>query len=186
MTTDPATSLRTAAAIAGRRADTTRRRERVLTALTAALANGITISVATIAHAAGVDRSFLYRHHDLLERIHTAQTKPPEDPTRGPAPSRASLQADLAAAHERTTRLTARIRQLEHRLSQVLGQQTWQESGLGAPSDVDQLNTRITALEQQNLDLQIQLDERDQELTAARAANRELMTQLNTTTDTPS
>ncbi len=35
-------------------------------------------------------------------------------------------------------------------------------------------------LEQQKLDLHLKLDERDQDLTAARAANRELMTRLNT------
>jgi len=38
--------------------------------------------------------------------------------------SRASLQADLLAAHERAIRLAARIRQLEQRLSDELGQQT--------------------------------------------------------------
>ena len=34
-------------------------------------------------------------------------------------------------------------------------------------------------LEQQVVDLRLQLEERDQDLTAARAANRELMTRLN-------
>jgi hypothetical protein len=41
------------------------------------------------------------------------------------------------------------------------------------------MNQKITHLEQQAADLRLQLDERDQDLTAARAANRELMTQLN-------
>lgn len=153
MTIDPATNPRTAAAIAGRRADTTRRRDRVLVTLDAALHAGTAISVANIAHTAQVDRSFLYRHRDLLERIHTAQAQPPEDHIRGPAPSRASLQADLDAAHHRTTRLTAHIQQLEQRLSQTLGQHAWNESGLGAPADIDQLTNRITALEQHNVDL---------------------------------
>jgi len=34
-------------------------------------------------------------------------------------------------------------------------------------------------LEQQVVDLRLQLEERDQDLTAARAANRELMTRIN-------
>ena len=45
----------------------------------------------------------------------------------GPAVTRASLQADLLAAHERAIRLTARIQQLERRLSETLGEQTWRE-----------------------------------------------------------
>ena len=98
----------------------------------------------------------------------------------GPAVTRASLQADLLAAHERAARLNARIQHLEKRLSEALGEHTWRESGLGAPADIDALHQRITHLEQQAIDLQQQLDERDEDLAAARAANRELMARLNT------
>jgi len=56
----------------------------------------------------------------------------------------------------------------------------WRESGLGAPLDRDQLTQRITALEQRVVDLKLELDERDEELAAARAANRELITRINT------
>jgi hypothetical protein len=50
----------------------------------------------------------------------------PSHPARpaGPAVSRASLQADLLAAQERAARLAARVRQLEHRLSELLGHVT--------------------------------------------------------------
>jgi hypothetical protein len=65
------------------------------------------------------------------------------------------------------------------RLSETLGEQAWRESGLGAPAGIDALSHTITCLEQQAADLRIQLEERDSELAAARAANRELMTQLN-------
>ena len=93
--------------------------------------------------------------------------------------TRASLQADLLAARERAIRLAARVRQLEQRLSEALGEQTWRESGLGTPAGIDALNQKITNLEQQAIDLRLQLEERDQDLTAARSANRELMAQLN-------
>ena len=66
--------------------------------------------------------------------------------------------------------------------SQALGEQTWRESGLGAPTDIDALHQRITHLEQQAIDQQQQLDERDEDLAAARATNRELMARLNTPT----
>ena len=87
----------------------------------------------------------------------------------------------MLAAHERAARLNARVQQLEKRLSEALGEQAWRESGLGAPADIDALGQQITHLEQQAIDLRIQLEERHEELAAARAANRELMAQLNAT-----
>lgn len=178
-TTPTAGGERTDAMLRGRQADSARRRQRVSAALERARAEGGEISASLIARAAGVDRSFLYRHRDLLAQIHAAEAAPP--PT-GPGPSvtRASLQADLAAANERARRLTGRIRQLESRLSQTLGEQAWQESGLEPGADIDTLNQTITRLEQQIEDLRLQLDERDQDLTAARATNRELMARINT------
>jgi chromosome segregation ATPase len=129
-----------------------------------------------------VDRTFIYRHRDLLAQVHAMAAQPAtgtSTSTSTSTPSRASLQADLLAAQQRAVRLHTRVRQLEQRLSQHLGEQTWRESGLGAPDDIDELKQRIVHLEQQAVDLHIQLDERDQDLAAARAANRELMTQLN-------
>lgn len=171
---------RTQAAVQGRRADTTRRRQRVLAALEQARASGIDVSVASLAQTAGVDRSFIYRHRDLLATLHALQTQPGYRTVTSPTVSRASLQADLLAAHERATRLASRIQLLERRLSGVLGEQAWRESGLGAPADIDELHQQITLLEQRTIDLKLQLAERDQDLEAARAANRELMTRLNT------
>jgi hypothetical protein len=179
MTTDP--DVRTTAMTDGRRADTARRHERVLAALADAVDAGDEITIAAIARRAGVDRTFLYRHPDLLEQAHAAQTQPPNGHT-GTAVTRASLQADLLAAQQRSIRMAARTRQLETRLSEHLGERTWRESGLGAPDDIDRLNHRIVTLEQQTVDLQLQLDERTQDLDAARAANRALMTQINATT----
>jgi hypothetical protein len=170
-----------AAAMAdGRRAGSARRRQRVIAAISHAVTDGTEISVSAIARAAAVDRTFLYRHRDLLGKIHATQAGPPAaSGGAGPAVTRASLQADLLAAHERAVRLHARIQQLEKRLSGVLGDQAWRESGLGAPADLDTLNQRIIHLEQQITGQRLQLEERDEELAAARAANRELMAQLN-------
>jgi len=175
-----AASPRTEAMRKGRQADSARRRQRVIAALDRAAAGGAEISVSGIARAAAVDRAFLYRHRDLLEKIHALETAPPAVPGAGPAVTRVSLQADLLAAHEHSSRLSARLRQFEKRLSEALGEQAWRESGLGAPADIDALTQKITHLEQQAISLRLQLEERDQELAAARAANRELMAQLNT------
>jgi chromosome segregation ATPase len=164
----------------GRQADSARRRQRVIAVLDKAAADGTEISVSSIARAAAVDRTFLYRHRDLLAKIHALEAAPPAGSNdTGLTVTRASLQADLLAAQERAIRLSARIQQLERRLSEALGEQAWRESGLGTPADIDALNQKITHLEQQATDLRLQLAERDEDLAAARAANRELMTLLN-------
>ena len=173
------TKTRSTAMTQGRRADSARRRQRVLKALNDATNQGDQISVSGIARRAGVDRSFFYRHRDLLEQIHAAEAQPSNSPGVGPAVSRTSLQADLANAHQRAVRLAARVRQLEQRLSEALGEQAWHESGLGVPDDIDRLKQQIGTLEQHTIDLRLQLEERDDDLAAARAANRELMAQLN-------
>jgi hypothetical protein len=164
---------------AGRQADSARRRQRVIAAINQAGTAGTEISVSGIARSAAVDRTFLYRHRDLLEQIHALEAAPPAGTAAGPSVTRASLQADLLAAHERAVRLNARIRQLEKRLSEALGEQAWRESGLGAPADIDALTARITQAEQEAADVRIQLADRDDELAAARAANRELMASIN-------
>jgi hypothetical protein len=134
-----------------------------------AAASGQEISVSAIARQARVDRTFLYRHRDLLEQVHARETQPPGLPGGGPTITRQSLQADLLASRERSVRLTTRIRQLEHRLSEVLGEQAWRESGLGAHDDVSQLRQQITQLTDDNQQLRATLAERDQDLDGARA-----------------
>jgi hypothetical protein len=59
------------------------------------------------------------------------------------------------------------------------GEQAWQASGLGSPPDIETLHRRNNDLVQDNVELRRRLDERDQELAAARAANRELMIKAN-------
>ncbi|MER6126273.1 DUF6262 family protein [Streptomyces sp. NPDC001795] len=164
----------------GRCTSTKRRRDRVEAAIATAAQDGTALTASAIARAARVDRSFLYRHRDLLERLHSA-AREPAGPTgaSGPMVTRASLQADLANAHARNTRLASRIQQLEKRLSEALGEQVWRESGLGAPADVEELQQTVNRLEQQAVGLRASLEERDAELAAAREANRQLTRALN-------
>lgn len=164
----------------GRRADGERRRQRVTTAIQQAIRTGTAISVSGIARQAGVDRTFLYRHRDLLALIHAAELQlSASDAAAGPPVSLASLQADLANAHARNTRLVTQTRRLERRLSELMGEQAWRESGLGASADKEELQRQVTRLEQANTDLSARLEEKDAELEAARAANRELTRALN-------
>ncbi|MGW0732425.1 DUF6262 family protein [Streptomyces sp. NPDC002851] len=164
----------------GRQAATFRRRERARAALREALAAGEPVSVSGIARRAGLDRSFFYRHGDLLQGIQAAETQPQADEGHGVTLS--PLRADVANANDRDSRLTARIRQPEETLSRALGERAWRESGLGAPTDIHALQERITQLEQHNADLTAELSEREEDLVAARAANRQLMATLNART----
>ncbi len=163
----------------GRRTDSARRRQRVIKAINETSGNGGELSVSAIARAARVDRTFLYRHADLLAQVHLAQERPAAAENGGPAASRASLQADLANAQGQIARQAARTRQLEAKLSQMLGEQAWRESGLGTPEDIGKLKRRITELEQEVIEITRRHEERGEELDAARAANRELIAQLN-------
>ncbi|MBV7698760.1 DUF6262 family protein [Streptomyces sp. TRM70350] len=165
--------------IEGRRADSARRRERVVKALNEAIRQGESLSVSAVARRVGVDRTFFYRHRDLLAQIHAAEAAPAVGLESGAQVTRASLQADLANAQDRNVRLTARVRQLEDRLSELLGDQAWKESGLGATADIEELQRQIVQLEQTNVELTGQLEERQAELDAARGANRELTRALN-------
>ncbi|WP_445282322.1 hypothetical protein [Streptomyces sp. DSM 118148] len=63
---------------------------------------------------------------------------------------------------------------MEKRLSAELGERVWAASGIGAPTDIDDLQRRVTLLVQGLVDTRGELEERTEELEAARAANQEL------------
>jgi cell division protein FtsB len=164
-----------------RRRDSTRRRQRVLTALDKLTGAGEEISVAAVARAAGVDRSFLYRHHDLRAQVleRAAQSLPDASMPRTTQVSRQSLLADLANLRAHNERLRRQVTRLSRRLSEALGEEVFRASGLDGPEDTEELRRRVGDLEQTVLDLRQQLEERTEELDAARTTNRELMAEVN-------
>jgi len=166
-----------------RRRDSTRRRQRVLAALDKLSGAGEEVSVAAVARAAGVDRSFLYRHHDLRAQVleRAARAQPEASMPRTTQVSRQSLLADLANLRAHNERLRRQVTRLSRRLSEVLGEEAFRASGLGAPAvdETQQLRRQVGELEQVAVDLRQQLEERTEELAAARAANRDLMAELN-------
>ncbi|MEV8378809.1 hypothetical protein AB0P21_39085 [Kribbella sp. NPDC056861] len=135
--------------------------------------------MSSIASAARVHRSFIHRRADLHAAVSAAAAVPAEPAATNNAVSIASLRADLLNTRAFNIRLRQHIRALENRLSESLGEAVFRDSGLGAPDDIRSLQRALTDREQQLLELRRQLEERSDELTAARAANRELMTQLN-------
>jgi hypothetical protein len=124
--------------------------------------------------------TFIHRHPDLHAAVQTAAALPAEPAANNTTVSVASLRADLLNTRAHNTRLQQHIRTLENRLSQSLGEDVFRDSGLGAPDDIRSLQQALADREQQLLELRRQLEERGDELAAARAANRELMARLNT------
>jgi dynactin complex subunit len=173
MTANPAALTR------ARQDDTARRRQRVLDALKTITGSATEPTVSAVATVARVHRSFIYRHPDLHAAVLAQLAQPSAAEASGTQLSRNSLLADLANMAERNARLAQQVTQLENALSEALGGQAWRESGLGAPTDTDQLQQRVQHLELQLVDLQQLVDERDEELAAARAANRELLAHNN-------
>ena len=81
---------------AGPQAGTDRRR-RVQDAI---LRDGTPLTASAIAQAARVDRTFLYRHRDLLEKLHASSTRSVDTgPRTSLTVTTTSLHADLANAN---------------------------------------------------------------------------------------
>lgn len=86
---------------------------------------GQPVTVAGVAALAGVDRSYIYDHPDLLDEIRQMRTTTPAKFAPRPAADRAtaaSLQARLASAHEEIARLKAENSKLRDRLAIALGE----------------------------------------------------------------
>ncbi|MFD8637635.1 hypothetical protein [Streptomyces sp. NPDC059533] len=84
----------------------------------------------------------------------------------------------MSTSNAEPARLAAQVHSLEGRLGEELGEQVWREVGIRGPDDTEQLKAEITTLEQQVVDPDRKLQERD-DLAAACAARRGLMVQLN-------
>ncbi|WP_413769007.1 DUF6262 family protein [Rhodococcus pyridinivorans] len=119
MRADNTAHLRSAA-----RQRSARTRHRAETALTDLQARNESITVAGLARAAGVARSWIYTQPDLLEQIHRshdlAPRRPP--PSTVTAASDASWQRRLELAHTRIAELTAEKTRLRHQLALAYGQ----------------------------------------------------------------
>jgi chromosome segregation ATPase len=168
----------TTALAEARRRDVARRRQRVHQALAEMRAQAAEITISSAAARARVHRSFIHRHPDLRAAV-IAAAEDPASSAGASAVSRRSLLADNANLRDRGRRLEQHARSLEDRLSELLGTQISQRTGLGPPPDVAALKDQIQALQQENLDLRRRAEERDEELAAAREANRRLMNQVN-------
>ena len=162
-----------------RRRDVDQRRQRVVHALEALVHDSSEITISSVARAARVHRFFIHRHPDLRAEVFKAADQPHALSTeRSGVVSRRSLEADNLNLRETNRRLANDIADLERHLSEYLGEQALHRTGLGG-QDHAGLGTKIVQLEQQVLDMKHLLEERDDELAAARETHRQFMADIN-------
>ncbi len=142
--------------------------------------SGSEITDCAVAERAKVHRSFIHRHADL----HATVLKAAADTTTAPSPASTaighrSVLAENVNLHEQNRRLARQVSNLEDRLSELLGEQAFDRSGLGAPASTAAVHAELEAQRQTVLDLRRALEEREEELAAARETNRRLLNQLN-------
>ncbi len=163
-----------------RRRDVERRRQRVHQALAETHTDGGEVSISAVAARAKVHRSFIHRHPDLHATVLAAAAETVLTPSPASTViSHRSVLAENANLHEQNRRLARHVRELEDRLSELLGNHAFERSGLGATTDTAALRDDNENLQQANLELKRLLEERDEDLAAARETNRRLMNQLN-------
>lgn len=165
---------------AARRRDVDARRARVVQALEIMRTEGDEITISSVAVRAKVHRSFIHRHLDLRADVYAAAAEP-STAAVATTTTRQSLEADNMNMRATVRRQTQHIADLESRFSELLGEQAYSRTGLGAPHDHAALEEQNRALQNEIQELQAKLQDKDEELGAAREANRQLMGQLNKT-----
>lgn len=163
-----------------RRLDVDTRRARVARVLEAMGTEGSEITISSVAARARVHRSFIHRHLDLRANVYAAADQPSVAGTAA-ATTRQSLKADNLNLRATVRRQTQHIADLEARLSELLGEQAYIRTGLGAPRNHAALEEQNHALQNEIQELQAKLQDQEEELGAAREANRQLIGQLNKT-----
>jgi hypothetical protein len=147
--------------------------------------DGSEITIAATAVRAGVHRSFIHRHDDLRSAVLAAAAETIDNPSPAATTiSHRSVLAENVNLHATNGRLSQRVRDLEDRLSEALGQQAFQRSGLGAPTSTAALRDDLERHKQLLLDRDNRITELEEELAASWEANRGLMAELNRPTPT--
>lgn len=163
---------------AARRRDVNARRDRVAQALNAMRTEGSEITISSVGARARVHRSFIHRHLDLRADVYAAADQP-SAAAAATTTRRQSLETDNLNLRGTVHRQSQHIADLQARLSELLGEQACSRTGLGAPRNHAALEEQNQTLQNAIQELQAKLQDQEEELGAAREANRQLMGQLN-------
>lgn len=176
-----------------RRQDSQNKRRQAAAALQAMIDTGEPVSFPAVARRAGVSVSMLYADTELAGRLTQARSLQRDAgqqrawrlPTRSLI-SEQSLRVDLANAKDQVRRLNQELAVLRDRLSHQLGAQADTATGRASASLLDELEQQTFELHADNLRLRERIEELEgtlresnETLEAARAMNRELITEIN-------
>jgi regulator of replication initiation timing len=157
--------------------DAVRKRQYVADAIKKLTDNGSRVTFELVARRAGVSRQFLYGDKELRTAVEDARRQTPASPP--PAitvdTDTAGLQTDLLLTREEITRLRAENNKLKTKLVERAASTVLD----GQDETVRDLTTRNAELVRENAELRRQLADSHEDLDAARATNRDLMTTLN-------
>ncbi len=180
-----------------RRQDGRIKRQRALEAITVMESTGEPVSFPAVARQAGVSVSLLYADAELAGRIaalRDRQCQAGRD-RAWQLPARSlvtvqSLRAELANAKDQARRLSEEVTLLRERLGRELGAAADVARGRALAPALDELEQRAAELEAENhrqrervAQLEADSSELAETLGAARAMNRELMSELNRRSD---
>jgi Family of unknown function (DUF6262) len=157
--------------------DAARKRRSVADAIQKLADNGSRVTFELVARRAGVSRQFLYGDKKLRAAVENARRQTPASP-RPDIPAStdtAGLQTDILLAREEITRLRAENNKLKTKLIERAASTVLD----GQDEAVRGLTARNAELVRECAGLQRQLAAAHEDLAAARATNRDLMTELN-------
>jgi hypothetical protein len=120
----------------------------------------------------------IHRHLDLRADVYAAADQP-SAAAAATTTTRQSLEADNLNLRASVRRQTQHIADLEARLSELLGEQAYSRTGLGAPRNHAALEEQNHTLQNEIEELRAKMQDQEEELGAAREANRQLIGQLN-------
>lgn len=159
--------------------------ERVVAVTRALLERGDDPAMAEIARRAEVSRNFVYKpevRHAIALEMQAAGEQLSARLTTSSRVTAASLRVELENYKAQNGRLRDQLRQLEGKLSRVLGAAVLDDLPIDDHRDVGteaRLQERIEHLENEALDLRDAIADREEQLEAVRTINRELVAQQN-------
>lgn len=178
-------SDRTEAMRQQRSLSSTHKLERVVAVTRALLERGDDPAMAEIARRAEVSRNFLYKpdvRHAITAEVQAAGDRLYAGLATTSRVTAASLRAEIENYKAQNGRLRDQLRQLEAKLSRVLGVAVLDELPLDDHRDVGneaRLQQRVEQLESEAFELREALADREEQLEAVRTINRELVAQQN-------
>jgi hypothetical protein len=157
--------------------DAVRKRQYVADAIQNLTDNGSRVTFELVARRAGVSRQFLYGDKELRAAVENARRQAPVSPRPAIAvhADTAELQTDLLLTREEITRLRTENNKLKTKLIERAASSVLD----GHDEAVRTLTARSAELVRENADLRRQLTQTHEDLDAAKATNRDLMTALN-------